>query len=104
MNIPVLLEPTATGFRASTGAPLNLSAEAPTADEALAAVRLRLAAKVAAGSRLVSIEEATARLTQAWDRLANDPQRDQFLEAMDAYRKERDADDDTPPGPSGPPE
>ena len=34
MNIPVLLEPTATGFRASTGAPLNLTAEAPTADRA----------------------------------------------------------------------
>jgi hypothetical protein len=42
----------------------------------------------------MSIEEVTARLTQAWDRLANDPQRDQFLEAMDAYRKERDAEDD----------
>jgi hypothetical protein len=97
VNIPVLLEPTATGFRASTGAPLNLSAEASTADLALAAVRLRLAAKVAAGSRLVSIEEATARLTQAWDRLANDPQRNQFLDAMEAHRKERDAEDD-PPG------
>ncbi len=93
MNIPVLLEPTATGFRASTGAPLNLVAEAPTAEEALKGLRVHLVAKFAAGCRIVDLGEAVAKSLQALGRLAADPQHDQFVEAMAEYRKERDADD-----------
>ena len=65
MNIPVLLEPTANGFRASTGAPLNLSAEAPTADLALAAVSGAVQAKLAAGAKVVEVEVlSTTRLQE----------------------------------------
>jgi hypothetical protein len=104
MNIPVLLEPIPTGFRASTGAPLNLVAEAATEEQALKAVRLQLATKLAAGAKVVDAGEPLARFTSAWDRLAADPQHDQFLDAMAEYRKEREAEDAEPapqPEPGG---
>jgi plasmid replication initiation protein len=93
MTIPVLLEPTKAGFRASTGAPFSLSAEAQLAEDALKAVRLQLLAKLAAGCRIVDVGESVAAALQATERLANDPQRQQFLDAVEAYRKERDAEE-----------
>lgn len=55
MNIPVLLEPIPTGFRASTGAPLNLAVEAPTEDEALTAIQSLLLTKQNAGAKIVEL-------------------------------------------------
>lgn len=86
MNIPVLLEPTATGFRASTGAPLNLSAEAPTADEAPAVVRRAYITKQVAGVRIVALDlpepdPLLAHIT----RLAEHPE---ILDEVDRYAKE----------------
>jgi hypothetical protein len=56
MQIPVLVEPIANGFRARTGEPLGLSAEAPTAEEAVFQVRELLAAKLANGIGMVSLD------------------------------------------------
>jgi len=39
MEIPILVEPNAGGFRASTGEPYNFSAEGTTADAARVAVQ-----------------------------------------------------------------
>ena len=55
MNIPVLLEPTPTGFRASTGAPLNLVAEAATEEQALEMIRREYTLKQIAGVRVVEL-------------------------------------------------
>lgn len=96
MNIPVLLEPTPTGFRVSTGAPLNLTAEAPTAEEALKALRVHVVAKFAAGCRIVDLGEAVAKSVRALERLASDPQHERFVEAMAEYRKERETEDTEP--------
>jgi hypothetical protein len=38
MEVPVFVEPTPTGFRATAGSPLPLTADGPTADAAVAAV------------------------------------------------------------------
>ncbi len=54
-TIPVLLEPTPGGFRATTGAPWNLSAEAPTEEEALTAIRREYVMKQVAGLRVVDL-------------------------------------------------
>ena len=42
MSIPLLVEPSATGFFATTGGPFDLSAEAASAAEAIHALRKRL--------------------------------------------------------------
>ncbi len=86
MNIPVLLEPIPTGFRASTGGPLNLAAEAPTSDEALAEIRRGYLAKQIAGVRVVALSlpepDPLIALTR---RLASNPE---ILDRVDAAIKE----------------
>lgn len=95
MNIPVLLEPIATGFRASTGAPLNLTAEAPTADLALASIRGTIHAKLAAGAKIVELDvPSTTREQELAGALAADPMFDEWVEAMKEYRREREAEED----------
>jgi len=91
MNLPVLLEPTATGFRASTGSPLNLTTEASTSEGALKAIRLQIAVAFARGCSIVDVGSTVQKFSVASDLLANDPQHDQFLEAMAEYRNERDS-------------
>ena len=55
MEIPVLVEPSPTGFRATTGAPLVLTADGPTADAALAALRTVVADRLRNGTQLRSL-------------------------------------------------
>jgi hypothetical protein len=52
MEIPVFVEPTPTGFRATTGSPLPLTADGPTADAAVAAVQELLADLLRAGGQV----------------------------------------------------
>jgi hypothetical protein len=94
MNIPVLLEPTATGFRASTGAPLNLSAEAPTADLALAGVRGAIQAKLATGAKIVELDvPSTTREQELIAKMASNPMFDEWVAAMKEYRRESEEED-----------
>lgn len=94
-TIPVLLEPTAGGFRASTGAPLNLTAEAPTADEALASVRAAFAARLAAGAKVVELTDPWMdRLRELTSGMADNPMFDEWVAAMKEYRREREAEED----------
>jgi hypothetical protein len=72
MDIPVLLEPTPTGFRASTGAPLNLVAEGPTQDVALDRLKFEIVSLQNRG-RLVTLH-------------VNDP--DPLLARLAAFREE----------------
>ena len=52
MEIPVFVEPIPTGFRASTGSPLPLTADGPTADTAVAAVQGLLAERLRTGGQV----------------------------------------------------
>src|SRR5687767_11256465 len=57
MAIQVLLEPLAkSGFRASSGAPIALSVEAPTRDDALSKLKERLQAQLKNGAELIPME------------------------------------------------
>jgi hypothetical protein len=95
MNIPVLLEPTPNGFRASTGAPLNLTAEAPTADAALGTLRSVVVVKQSAGARIVQLVIPTpSPLADLAARLAANPLLDEWTAATKAYRQEQDAAED----------
>ena len=92
MDIPVLLEPTPTGFRASTGAPLNLTAEAATAEAAAAELRRQFVAMQASGARVVPL--TLPEPDPLWDltaRLAANPFLEEWDRAVKEARREREA-------------
>ena len=53
MTIPIIVEPSHTGFRATTGGPLDLSVEAASAAEALAALQVKIDSRFEHGAILV---------------------------------------------------
>lgn len=91
MEIPVLVEPCPTGFRARTGGPLDLCADGPTADAAMAALRGMVAARVSAGTlRTLSISDVDSILAAA-RRLRENPRYDEFEQAIADYHSEHNA-------------
>jgi len=95
MQIPVLVEPgTANGFRARSGEPFALTAEGPTAEEAVRKVREQLRALLAAGGQVIPVEIQTA--DNPWLKIAgmfkDEPLFDEWQEAMRERRRQIDAD------------
>ena len=89
MEIPVFVEPIPTGFRATAGSPLPLTADGPTADAAVAAVQELLAEQLRAGGRLRTLTIPTAdEIAAAGRRLADNPLFDDFVRAIEEYRRE----------------
>ncbi len=93
MTFSVLTEPTPTGYRASTGAPLSLLAEGPTESAALNALRAMVDRKCLGGAKIHQLN-IPDDLRAAWDELADDPSRDEHVQAMAEYRKTREADEE----------
>jgi hypothetical protein len=91
MEIPVLVEPSPAGFRASTGAPLGLSADGPTADAAMTALRTLVADRLHAGSQLRTL--IVPGPSPAPSRLAENPLFDDWLRAVEEYREQRDTEE-----------
>ncbi len=89
MDIPILVEPTPAGFRAATGAPLDLTAEGPTADAAVAALRALVADRLRAGTQLRTLTLPQLGLSK----LAENPLFDDWLRAVEEYRDRRDAEE-----------
>jgi len=52
MTLSVFVEPTGKGYRASTGSPLDLTAEAATVDEVMADIRSQFALRLKAGCQV----------------------------------------------------
>ena len=99
MNIPVLLEPTPTGFRATTGAPLNLAADAGTASDALRTVEAMLAAAQARGASIVEVavtstDPPTERIRELTASMAANPLFDEWVAETKKYRIQREAEED----------
>ena len=92
MSIPVLVEPTAAGYRAKAGGPFDLSADGPTAAAALAALRQLLAARVNGGAACVEVPIPQPGQPQVMPLAAN-PLLDDWLKAVEEYRDEVDAAD-----------
>lgn len=88
MSISVFVEPSAKGFKATTGSPLELTAEAKTADEAVAAVRKQFAARVKAGGevRRISLLDYD-ELVESIDRLRKNPMFEEVEESIRKYRR-----------------
>jgi hypothetical protein len=94
VEIPVLVEPSPTGFRATTGAPLGLTADGPTADAAVAALRAAVVERLRAGAQVRTLTvTATNGSPPAGQGLADNPLFDDWLRAVEEYRERRDAEE-----------
>lgn len=97
MEIPVWVEPVEPNvYRALTGEPFGLAAEGASEEEAVEKVRELLAAKIAAGSRLVSVEVPVSNHSWApWVGMFKDDELSQeWQRAMAERRKQIDEDPD----------
>ena len=81
MQIPVLVEPIATGFRASTGSPLDLTAEGAT-------LKKNLTTRLQSGAKLRSLRVLDVDSMLAAGRsLAANPLFDDWVAAVEEYRR-----------------
>jgi hypothetical protein len=100
MQIPVLVEPVANeGFRATAGAPLPVSAEGATPDDALRNLRAVMDRHLKDGKQLASVEFPDTE--NPWLAMAgifdqNDPLVQEWKAAMAEYRLEVELDPDRP--------
>ena len=91
MTLPILIEPISTGFRASTGSPLNWMAEGTTAESATAVTRERYAQLLASGARVVEIDiRAGDSLSELAARLSENPVLQEWTDAVQEVRRQRD--------------
>jgi hypothetical protein len=94
MTIPILIEPHGSGFRARTGGPFDITADAPSADDAVAAVRRQLDDRVRAGAVVVPVPlPVPIPALPPILPLDENPLFDDFLKAVEEGRRERDAAD-----------
>src|SRR5687767_1535146 len=98
MPLPILIEPVANnGYRATTGAPLNLVAEGQTREEAAARLRGLVDARLAAGAEVRTLDLPGA--DNPWVKHAgmfkDDPMFDEVIEIMKENRRRLDADEAT---------
>lgn len=94
MTLPVLVEPIAKGFRASTGSPFLLSVEANSADEAVRGVESQVAHRLQAGAEVRSITiDRLKQLAETASRLRANPL---FEAAQKEIRAFRDANNTIP--------
>lgn len=90
MQIPILVEQTSgERFIATGGAPFAVSAEAATADEALAKVKQMIDERVAHGAKIVSVELGSS--ANPWlagaGMFSGDPLFDDWQQAITENRK-----------------
>lgn len=89
MELPVFVAPLAGGVRATTGAPLHLSADGPTADAALDALRAQVASQLRAGGRFrtLTVTDVDAILASA-RKLGDSPLFEDWVRAVEEYRRQ----------------
>lgn len=89
VDIPVLVEPHPPGFRASTGGPLDLTADGPTPEAALDALRGLVADRLKAGAQLRAMTFTDVHsLIAAARRVGENPMFEEFVKAIEEYRRE----------------
>ena len=94
MELPVLVLPQPSGFRASTGGPLDLTADGPTADAAVDALRAVVVAKMQTGTvRTLTVSDAdfTGALAR---RIGESPLFEDWVRAVEEYRREHNTSPD----------
>ncbi len=88
MEIPVLLEPTATGFRASTQSPVPLSADGSTEAAAMNALSDVLKHRLQNGAQLRMLRTQNEEsLDEIHQRMILNPLYPEFLKSIEEHRK-----------------
>ena len=90
MTISILVEPSQVGFRATTGGPLELSAEAASAAEAVNALQEMIAGRLERGAILIDHAVHPPRPPIPVLSLSEDPLFGAWLEAVETYRAEQE--------------
>lgn len=91
MEFAVSVQPVAGGFRASTGGPLDLTADGPTVDAAVAAVRDQFATRLRRGEiRVVRVSDVE-RALEAAARVGENSELDGFLADLAEHRRVHNA-------------
>ncbi len=90
MTIPILVEPSQIGFRATTGGPLELSAEAASAAEAFNALDEKLASRLERGAILIDHPVHPPWPPIPVLPLPQNPLFDAWLAAVETYRAEQE--------------
>ena len=91
MDFAVSVQPVAGGFRASTGGPLDLTADGPTADAAVAAVRDQVVPRLRLGDlRGVQVSDLERALAAA-ARVGDNSELDGFLADLAESRRVHNA-------------
>jgi hypothetical protein len=90
MTISILVEPSQVGFRATTGGPLELSAEAASAAEAVSALQGMIAGGIERGAILIEHAVQPSRPPRPILSLSKNPLLNDWLAAVEAYRAERE--------------
>ncbi len=92
MEIAVLVEPFASHFRATTQSPCPLSADGPTEDAAVEALGTLLGDRLRAGGKLRTLTVPDLDgLAAAGEQIRTNPMFDRYLDAIDEYRRTRNA-------------
>jgi hypothetical protein len=88
MDFPVLVVPQPSGFRASTGGPLDLAADGSTPDEAVEALRTLLTIKLrSAHVRTVTVADSDP-ICAAARKVGESPLFEDWVEAVEEYRRQ----------------
>lgn len=96
MEIPVLLEPTSNGFRASTQSPVALSAEGGTESAAVAALTVAIRQRLQNGGKIRTLTlQGSETLDEIFARMRSNPLNAEFDKAIEDYRKVANAVEDT---------
>jgi hypothetical protein len=90
MTISILVEPSVVGFRATTGGPLDLSAEAVSAAEAVRALHEKIASRLERGAFLIDHPVPPPGPPIPVLPLSENPLFDDWLAAVARYRAERE--------------
>jgi hypothetical protein len=88
VELPVLVLPLPSGFRASSGSPFNLIADGPTPDAAVDALRVQLAANLRGGQlRTVTVTDPDS-VRAAARKLGENPLFEDWVRAVAEYRQQ----------------
>ena len=90
MTISILVETSKLGFRAMTGGPLDLSAEAASAAEALTALEGQIDSRLKHAPIIVRHSIPAPQSPVPTIPLAENPLFDTFLDAIEKYREEKE--------------
>jgi hypothetical protein len=88
MTLTVFVEPGPAGFRATVGGPPAVTADGPTADEAVEAARAAYQTRLAAGEvRVIHVAEV-AEITRLAAKIGENPLFEEYEAAVQEFRRE----------------